>query len=167
MIKGFSFSADGRQFECTTEERRGTPGEFWWWFTVSGDAQSYAPFEAKAGDTRDSVQERVLAFYRNRIARLAEPTVRGGQWGQRPQAKPAAKPEEPAKPAAKAAVKSAAKPAAKPAAKAAVKAAAKPAAKKAATAPAKSAAKPAAKKVAKPAGKPAAKASSKAAKSHK
>ncbi|MBM3908311.1 MAG: hypothetical protein FJ363_09600 [Gemmatimonadetes bacterium] len=86
MIKGFEFAADGRTFVCTTEERRGTKGEYWWWFSVSGDASSYAPFQAASGDTRGNVQERVLAFYRHRCARLAEPSVRGGQWGRKPQA---------------------------------------------------------------------------------
>ena len=112
MIKGFDFAADGRRYTCTVEERRGTSGEFWWWFSVSGDASSYAPFEAKAADTRDSVQERVLAFYRNRVARLAEPRVRGGHWGQRPKPEAAAA-DEPAKGAAKPAVKTTAKSTAK------------------------------------------------------
>ena len=131
MIKGFDFAADGRRYTCTVEERRGTSGEFWWWFSVSGDASSYAPFEAKAADTRDSVQERVLAFYRNRVARLAEPRIRGGHWGQRPKPEAAAVVEEPAKVAAKPAVKSTAKSTAKSPAAASSKAK-KPAAKRAA-----------------------------------
>lgn len=84
MIKGFEFAADGRTYVCSIEERRGTQGEFWWWFTVSGDQSSYAPFRASSRDARAAVQERVLAFYRHRCARLAEPNVRGGHWGRRP-----------------------------------------------------------------------------------
>ena len=84
MIKPFDFAADGRTYSCTIEERRGTAGEFWWWFSVTGDTSSYAPFQAFSGDTRTSVQERVLQFYRHRCARRAEPSVRGGQWGRRP-----------------------------------------------------------------------------------
>lgn len=148
MIKGFDFAADGRRYTCTVEERRGTSGEFWWWFSVSGDASSYAPFEAKAADTRDSVQERVLAFYRNRVARLAEPRVRGGHWGQRPKPEAAAA-DEPAKGAAKPTTKSASKPTAKTVSKTVAKPAAKKAAKSPAAATSK-AKKPAAKRAAKP-----------------
>ncbi len=84
MIKGFEFAADGRTYVCSVEERRGTQGEYWWWFSVSGDQSSYAPFQAASSDTRTSVQERVLQFYLHRCARRAEPAVRGGQWGRRP-----------------------------------------------------------------------------------
>lgn len=84
MLQGFEFAADGRTFVCTTEERRGVSGEFWWWFSVSGDASSYAPFPVKSSDTRQSVQDGVLQFYRHRCERLAERNVRGGQWGRKP-----------------------------------------------------------------------------------
>jgi hypothetical protein len=84
MIKGFEFAAEGRTYVCTVEERRGTAGEFWWWFTVTGDTSMYAPFQAVSSDTRTSVQERVVAFYNNRVFKRSQPTVRGGQWGRRP-----------------------------------------------------------------------------------
>ncbi len=87
MIKEFEFSAEGRNYACSIEERRGTKGEFWWWFTVSGDAQSYGAFQAASSDTRTSVQERVLAFYNTRLFAIAQPSKRGGHWGsQRPAA---------------------------------------------------------------------------------
>lgn len=92
MIDGFEFVADGKKYVSTIEERRGSKGEFWWWFTVSGDASSYAPFQASKSDTKKSVQERMVAFYRNRCARLAEPTVRGGRWARKPDAAAAPKP---------------------------------------------------------------------------
>lgn len=95
MIKGFAFDAEGRTYTCSVEERRGTKGEFWWWFGVSGDAQSYAPFEAKSGDTRDSVQERVLQFYRNRLFALAQPSKRGSHWGTRKPVTPTVAPAAP------------------------------------------------------------------------
>jgi hypothetical protein len=82
MVKEFEFTAEGRSYACTIEERRGTKGEFWWWFTVSGDAQMYAPFQTEKGDTQKSVQERVLAFYNNRLFAIAQPSKRGGGWGQ-------------------------------------------------------------------------------------
>lgn len=84
MIKGFEFAAEGRNYVCSVEERRGASGEFWWWFTVTGDQSMYAPFEAASSDTRASVQERVLQYYNNRVFKRSQPTPRGGQWGRRP-----------------------------------------------------------------------------------
>ncbi len=83
MLKDFEFAADGRTYSCSVEERRGTKGEYWWWFSVSGDPQSYAPFATASSDTRATVQERVLQFYMNRLFHLAQPTQRGGHWGKR------------------------------------------------------------------------------------
>jgi hypothetical protein len=84
MIKGFEFAAEGRTYVCTLEERRGTDGEFWWWFSVTGDQSSYAVFPAASADTRSSVQERVLQFYNNRVFKRSQPPTRGGHWGRRP-----------------------------------------------------------------------------------
>ena len=83
MIQGFEFNDAGRAYSCTTEERKGA-GESWWWFSVSGDGQRYAPFVALKSDTRASVQERVIAFYLNRLFQLSQPTRRGAHWGKRP-----------------------------------------------------------------------------------
>lgn len=83
MIKGFEFEDEGRAFSCTVEERPGPEAEAWWWFAVSGDPQRYAPFRAVASDTRGSVQDRVLDFYKNRLYQLAQPRERGGHWGTR------------------------------------------------------------------------------------
>lgn len=83
MIKEFGFEAEGRKYSCTVEERRGTKGEFWWWFEVTGDAQSYAPFQTAKDDTRASVQERVVQFYTNRLFRLSQPSQHGSQWKRR------------------------------------------------------------------------------------
>jgi hypothetical protein len=75
-------------------ERQGAMAGSWWWFTVSGDAQSYAPFQAVKEDTRASVQQRIVEYYTNRLVRLAEPTVRGAHWSNRNSAqRPAAKDE--------------------------------------------------------------------------
>ena len=60
MIKGFEFQDGDRKYTCTVETQRATPDDPWWWFAVSGDQQRYAPFRAAAGDTRASVQERVV-----------------------------------------------------------------------------------------------------------
>lgn len=81
MIKGFEFEEGGRQYCCTIEAR--VDGEDWWWFSVSRDPQRYAPFRAERTDTRTSVQERIVAFYDNRIFQLAQPRERGSHWGSR------------------------------------------------------------------------------------
>jgi len=83
MIKPFDFAEGGRTYNCTVEERRGAQGEYWWWFSVSGDAQSYAPFQAASGDTRATVQARVLQFYEHRLWVMTQPSLRGGHWGRR------------------------------------------------------------------------------------
>ncbi|MBP6773021.1 MAG: hypothetical protein KA154_08500 [Gemmatimonadaceae bacterium] len=64
-------------------ERKGASGGSWWWFSVSGDMQTYAPFQALADDTQESVQERVLQYYTNRLHQLAQPTQRGSHWARR------------------------------------------------------------------------------------
>ncbi len=83
MIKGFEFAAEGRTYVCSTEERRGTSGEFWWWFSVTGDTSEYAPFQAMESDTRGSVQERVVAFYTHRLYVRSQPSQHGSHWGRR------------------------------------------------------------------------------------
>ena len=100
MIKGFEFQDGGRQYSCSVEAMSGPEAEQWWGFAVSGDQQRYAPFRAEKGDTRTSVQERVVAFYMNRLFQLAQPRERGGHFGSRkrpvtatPAAAEAAKPE--------------------------------------------------------------------------
>lgn len=136
MINGFEFQDAGRTYVCTVEARNGDPEDSWWWFSVTSDAQRYAPFRAASVDTRQSVRDRVVAFYEHRRFMLTQPTVRPGAWQKKP-AVEAAKPEvaaEPAKVAAKPAAKPIAKVLAKPAAKAkpVARVSAKPAAKKAA-----------------------------------
>lgn len=92
-MKGFEFEAEGRQYSCTVVERKGIGASTWWWFSVSGDMQNYAPFMAASGDTRASVQERVLQFYNNRLFQLSQPTQRGSHWAKRNV--PAAQPAQP------------------------------------------------------------------------
>ncbi len=65
------------------QERKGASGGAWWWFSVSGDMQNYAPFQASSGDTQDSVQERVVQFYTSRLFQLAQPAQRGSHWSRR------------------------------------------------------------------------------------
>lgn len=100
MIKGFEFQEGGRSYTCTVEAMSGPDAEQWWWFAVSGDQQRYAPFRAERGDTRASVQERVVAFYTNRLYQLAQPRERGGHFGSRK--RPVTPATDAAKPAAQA-----------------------------------------------------------------
>ena len=92
MLKAFEFTDAHRQYSCTVEFLKGTD-EAWWWFAVSQDSQRYAPFRAAPGDTRASVQERIVAFYTNRLFQLAQPPRRGAQFGARLGRPPAAKPD--------------------------------------------------------------------------
>ena len=82
-IKDFEFEDAGRRYSCTVVERKGALAGSWWWFTVSGDMQSYAPFQAAKDDTRASVQQRVVEYYTNRLFRLTQPTLRGSHWSNR------------------------------------------------------------------------------------
>ena len=91
MIKPFEFSEGERSYTCAVEAPRGAPDDTWWWFSVTGDMQRYAPFRTAKGDTRASVQTRVLAYYENRLFQISLPPTRGSHWGRRPAVvKPAA-----------------------------------------------------------------------------
>ncbi|HVM43055.1 MAG TPA: hypothetical protein VMT77_06085, partial [Gemmatimonadales bacterium] len=67
MIGAFSFEHGGRTYNCAPEKRITPPVGTWWWFTVSSDSNRYAPFEAVSGDTRQSIQNRVVAYYEHRL----------------------------------------------------------------------------------------------------
>ena len=45
MIGAFQFENEGRKYSCTVETPRGARTESWWWFSVTGDQQRYAPFQ--------------------------------------------------------------------------------------------------------------------------
>ena len=81
----FTFEADGHTFVCSVETGRKPGDEPWWWFTVTGDAQRYAPFLAGADDTHDSVQVRILAYYRAMIERRSMPLDARSTWELRRQ----------------------------------------------------------------------------------
>lgn len=83
MTKGFEFEHEGRHYICTIEARHGAPSDSWWWFSVSGDAQRYAPFRTAKDDTLASVSQRVVKFYADRLFALSQPTERGSHWGKR------------------------------------------------------------------------------------
>jgi hypothetical protein len=82
VIQPFGFEADDRKFECSIEKAR--PGrEAWWWFTVTGDSQRHAPFQVDAEDTRETVEARVLAYYRALLVQRAQPRDMRTSWQQR------------------------------------------------------------------------------------
>lgn len=67
------FVEGGRKYACRVEAPRRSQPEAWWWFRVAGDDNGYAPFRAEADDTEDSVRERVVAYYEDRISRRSLP----------------------------------------------------------------------------------------------
>ena len=83
----FAFEDAGRRFTCEVETPHRPHAGTWWWFRVSTEAhQRYAPFRAAAGDTRDDVRARVVAYYDHLLARRAEPAV--NRWRRRPATPP-------------------------------------------------------------------------------
>ncbi|MGQ0766497.1 MAG: hypothetical protein ACT4OZ_12620 [Gemmatimonadota bacterium] len=95
MIPPFKFDDSGRTFSCETEKLgKGPEAETWWWIQVSGDANRYAPFRAKASDTKATVRQGVSDFYRNLLEARARPAAPRGNFGGRPKAVPPAPPAE-------------------------------------------------------------------------
>lgn len=83
MIGGFRFEHGGKTYTCLVEERKAEKPEAWWWFTVSGDGHRYAPFQALARDTRDSVRARIVAYYDNHLVHRAMPASGQEHWARR------------------------------------------------------------------------------------
>lgn len=84
-IADFNFEADERTFGCVVERARSEGAQPWWWFSVSGDAHRYAPFQAAADDTAESVQQRILAYYRALLLRRSQPLDARETWTLRRQ----------------------------------------------------------------------------------
>jgi hypothetical protein len=91
MEKSFAFEEAGKTFSCQMEDARDKQLKPWWWFSVSGDGQRYALFHAEKGDTRQSVQRRIVEHYDAMIAaRNAPREPWRGRFGSAPAAKPVA-----------------------------------------------------------------------------
>ena len=75
MIGAFDFEHGGRTYRCSPEQGTVAPAGRWWWFTVTHDRQRYAPFEAASNDTRQSVQDRIVAYYERLLWVRAQPPV--------------------------------------------------------------------------------------------
>jgi hypothetical protein len=82
-IEAFEFEHGGRTYMCSPEARAGGKKEMWWWFRVSGDAQRYAPFEVVAGESRDAVAKRIVAWHASMLERRSAPAVSPQAWWQR------------------------------------------------------------------------------------
>jgi hypothetical protein len=80
MLQPFTFEADDRVFACQIEQGRTPVAQAWWWFSVSGESHRFAPFQPLADDTEDSVQFRILSYYRELVARRAETLDRRDVW---------------------------------------------------------------------------------------
>ena len=83
MIKDFEFQEEGRTYSCSVEKRRTPAAEPWWWFGVSGDGHRYAPFQASKSDTQETVRERIVAYYKEHLARKAMPAATRQHWASR------------------------------------------------------------------------------------
>ncbi|MGH7634761.1 MAG: hypothetical protein ACRENC_13585 [Gemmatimonadaceae bacterium] len=83
MLKPFDFQDNGRTFSCRTEGPTASRTESWWWFEVSGDTNRYAPFQAKSGDTQDSVRSRIAAYYADLLFKRSQPPQPRQHWAHR------------------------------------------------------------------------------------
>ena len=96
MTKAFEFESDGKRFSCCVEARRAAVAEAWWWFTVDGDQNRYAPFRAAQGDTVENVKTRIRGYYMDRTQRLSEAAEGRQHWSQRGRPPANAQPQPPA-----------------------------------------------------------------------
>ena len=91
MTKEFEFVDAGRRFFCKVEAPLHAGMPPWWWFRLdNGESTRYAPFEASANDTKQSVQARIIAYYAELLAIEARPAFQRPVWR---------KPERPTAPA--------------------------------------------------------------------
>jgi hypothetical protein len=87
----FEFVDSGRKFTCSVEVPSRTGMTPWWWFRVDGGENTrYAPFEASATDTRQSVQTRIIAYYEQLLAIKARPAYQKPAWKKPERPAPAA-----------------------------------------------------------------------------
>jgi hypothetical protein len=79
-VKDFQFVDSARTFYCSVETPRAGMAPWWWFrFDMSGSTR-YAPFEASANDTENSVRTRILAFYEEMLAIAARPAYVRPPW---------------------------------------------------------------------------------------
>lgn len=95
MISDFEFEDEGRKFTCSVETPRHAGMPPWWFFSVATEngTTRYAPFEAAPGDTKKSVQARIIKHYEEVLAIKARPVHPRPVW-QKPMRPPAPQPTE-------------------------------------------------------------------------
>jgi hypothetical protein len=91
-ITEFDFVDGDHTFYCSVEVPRKAGMAPWWWFRLDSSGNTrYAPFEASAGDTEQSVRTRIIAYYAGLLAIEARPAYQRPAWR---------KPEQPVVPSA-------------------------------------------------------------------
>jgi hypothetical protein len=81
VIKEFEFVDAGQKFFCSVESPGQSGMPAWWWFRLdTGATTRYAPFEASASDTKQSVQTRIIAYYAQLLAIEARPAYQRPAW---------------------------------------------------------------------------------------
>lgn len=73
MHEPFEFWYGGRTYHCQVTELEGAAAGKWWSFYLSNSNDRAMPFRVEPGDTKASVQERVIAYHTNFLARRAAP----------------------------------------------------------------------------------------------
>jgi hypothetical protein len=81
VTKDFEFVDGGRTFFCSVEVPRHAGMLPWWWFRLdTAESTRYAPFEASANDTEQSVQERIIVYYAALLVTAARPVHQRPVW---------------------------------------------------------------------------------------
>lgn len=95
-MKEFQFVEAGQTFYCSVETPRLEGMAPWWWFRLdSSGSTRYAPFEASASDTEQSVRRRIIAYYAELLAIQARPAYQRPAW-RKPEPAATAAPGAPA-----------------------------------------------------------------------
>ncbi len=83
-MQEFEFVDEGRKFFCSVETPRHAGMAPWWWFHLESNRSTrYAPFEASAKDTKQSVQARIVAYYAELLVIKERPVhPRKATWGR-------------------------------------------------------------------------------------
>ena len=79
-MKEFEFVDEGRTFFCSVETPHPRMAPWWWFRLDSSGTTRYAPFEASANDTPQSVRKRIVAYYKELLAIAARPAYQKPAW---------------------------------------------------------------------------------------
>ena len=80
-ITELEFVDGGRKVLCSVEVPKHAGMPPWWWFSLdNGGSTRYAPFAASPTDTKESVQERIIAYYAGLLAIEARPVHQRPAW---------------------------------------------------------------------------------------